>query len=109
EATTIRKGLRGAINPIVDRLWHEKITTEPFTASSEGEKLYLAILSLSTQNETQRSLQARAVQVANDLVQVRLLLSRACRVHDACVTRALIHQTCVYRKPNPRCLAERIA
>src|SRR5262249_11242820 len=68
------KGLRGAINPIVDRLWHEKITTEPFTASSEGEKLYLAVLSLSPQNETQRSLQARAVQIANNLVQTRLLL-----------------------------------
>ena len=42
EATPLRKGLRGAINPIVDRLWHEKITTEPFTADIEGEKLYLA-------------------------------------------------------------------
>ena len=61
EATPLRKGLRGAINPIVERLWHEKITTEPFTTSSEGEKLYLAILTLSPQNETQRSLQARAV------------------------------------------------
>ncbi len=74
EATPLRKGLRGAINPIVNRLWHEKITTESFTATSEGEKLYLAILSLSPQNETQRSLQARAVQVANDLAQTRLLL-----------------------------------
>src|SRR5215510_16104679 len=33
EATPLRKGLRGAINPIVDRLWHEKTATEPFTAS----------------------------------------------------------------------------
>src|SRR5262245_66670500 len=39
DATPLRKLLRGAINPIVDRLWHEKITAEPFTASSEGEKL----------------------------------------------------------------------
>jgi hypothetical protein len=74
EATPLRKGLRSAINPIADRLWHEKITTEPFTTSSEAEKLYLAILTLSPQNETQRSLQARAVQVANDLAQTRLLL-----------------------------------
>ena len=29
EATPLRKLLRGAINPIVDRLWHENITTEP--------------------------------------------------------------------------------
>jgi hypothetical protein len=74
EATPLRKLFRGAINPIVDRLWHEKITTEPFTADSEGEKLYLAILALSPQNEIQRSLKARAVQVANDLTQTRLLL-----------------------------------
>ena len=74
EATPLRKGLRGAINPVVDRLWHEKITREPFTTSSEGEKLYLATLSLSPQNDTQRSLQARAVQVVNDLTQTRLLL-----------------------------------
>jgi len=74
EAIPLRKGLRGAINPIVDRLWHEKIAKEPFTTSSEGEKLYLAILSLPSQNETQRSLQARAVQVVNDLSQTRLLL-----------------------------------
>ena len=44
EATPLRKGLRGAINPIVDRLWHEKITTEPFTTASEGEKVYLPFL-----------------------------------------------------------------
>jgi hypothetical protein len=74
EATPLRKGLRGAINPIVDRLWHERITTEPFTTASEGEKVYLDILALSPQNEIQRSLQARAVQVANDLAQTRLLL-----------------------------------
>jgi hypothetical protein len=74
DAAPLRKLLRGAINPIVDRLWHEKITAEPFTASSEGEKLYLAILALSPQNEIQRSLQARMGQVVNDFYQIRLLL-----------------------------------
>ena len=74
EATPLRRQLRGAINPVVDRLWHEKITAESFTANTEGEKAYLAILALSPQTETQRSLQARAVQVANDVAQTRLLL-----------------------------------
>lgn len=74
EATPVRKLLRGAINPIADRLWHEKATSGPFATSSEGEKLYLAIQALSPQNDIQRSLQARAVQVANDLAQTRLLL-----------------------------------
>ena len=74
EATSLRNLLRGALNPIIDRLWHEKTATEPFTTSSEGEKLFLAILTLSPQNEIQRSLQARAVQVVNDFAQTRLLL-----------------------------------
>jgi hypothetical protein len=74
EATAVRKLLRNAINPIADRLWHEKATSGPFATSSEGEKLYLAIQALSPQNDIQRSLQSRAVQVANDLAQTRLLL-----------------------------------
>lgn len=74
EATPVRKLLRGAINPIADRLWHEKVAAAPFASTSEGEKLYLAIHALSPQNEIQRSLQARAIQVANDLAQTRLLL-----------------------------------
>src|SRR5262245_43842857 len=74
DATPLRKGLRGAINPIADRLLYGKRPAEPCTASSEGEKLYLAILALPPQSEIQRSLQARAVQVANDLTQMRLLL-----------------------------------
>lgn len=74
EATSVRKLLRSAINPIVDRLWHEKVTTSPFAPTSEGEKLYQAIHALSPQNDMQRSFQARAVQVANDLAKTRLLL-----------------------------------
>ena len=74
EATPVRRLLRGAINPIADRLWHEKVTAAPFTTSIEGEKLYLSVLALSPQNEIQRSLQTRAVQVISELAQTRLLL-----------------------------------
>ena len=74
EATPLRKLFRGAINPVVDRLWHEKVTTGPFATTSEGEQLYLAIHMLSPQNDIQRALQSRAIQVANDLTQTRLLL-----------------------------------
>src|SRR5262249_28398990 len=62
DATPIRNLLRSAINPIADRLWHEKVATGPFATTSEGEKLYLAIYALSPQNDVQRSLQARAAQ-----------------------------------------------
>jgi hypothetical protein len=74
EAAPLRRQLRGAIDPLIERLWHEKITTEPFTTNSEGEKVYLGILALSPQTETQRTLQGRAVQVANDVAQTRFLL-----------------------------------
>ena len=42
EATPLRRQLRGAINPLIERLWHEKITTEPFTTNSEGRKSLLS-------------------------------------------------------------------
>lgn len=74
EAAPARKLLREAINPVADRLWHERVTTRPFATTSEGEKLYLAIYALSPQSEIQRALQPRAVQIANDLAQTRLLL-----------------------------------
>src|SRR5262249_53932283 len=74
EATPLRGQVRAAINPLIERLWHEKITSEPFTANAEGEKVYLSLLALSPRTEIQRSLQARAIQVANDLAQTRFLL-----------------------------------
>ena len=74
EAAPVRKSLRDAIGPVVYHLWHEQVATAPFAASTEGESLYLSIHALSPQNELQRSLQARAVQVANELIQTRLLL-----------------------------------
>jgi hypothetical protein len=74
EARPVRKLLRGAINPVVDRLWHEKVTVAPFTTTTEGENLYMAIQALSPRSEIQRALQLRAVQIANDLAQTRLLL-----------------------------------
>ena len=74
EATSVRGLLRSAVNPIIDRLWSEKLTAGPFAATGEGEKLYLAIHALSPQNQIQRSVQARAIQVVNELAQTRLLL-----------------------------------
>ena len=73
DGTPVGSG-KATMEGVTDPIWHEKITTEPFTTASEGEKVYLAILALSPQNEIQRSLQARAVQVANDVAQTRLLL-----------------------------------
>jgi hypothetical protein len=76
EARPIRGQIRGVIGPFTDRLWSEKQTNKaaPFNASASVEKIYLEIQALSPQNQLQRSLQARAAQVSNDLAQTRLLL-----------------------------------
>ena len=77
EARPIREQMRSLIGPLADRLWREKQASAvtPFEFSSvQAEKAYLAIHSLSPQNDLQRSLQARAAQVSTDLVQTRLIL-----------------------------------
>ena len=76
EARPIREQMRSLIGPLADRLWREKqaSTAAPFEFTATGEKAYLAIQSLSPQNDLQRSLQARAAQVSTDLVQTRLTL-----------------------------------
>jgi len=79
QAAPIRKELRASIGPFVEKLWREQSAraSAPFEASASAEKMFLAIQELAPQNEVQRSLQARAVQVATDLVQTRLLLFAA--------------------------------
>ena len=76
EARPIREQMRSLIGPLADRLWREKqaSTAAPFEFTATGEKAYLAIHSLSPQNDLQRSLQTRAAQVSTDLVQTRLIL-----------------------------------
>jgi hypothetical protein len=76
EALPIRQQMRSAIGPLVDRLWQEKrvATAAPFVATAAAEKVYQEIQALAPQNDVQKSLQARAAQVATDLTQTRLLL-----------------------------------
>jgi hypothetical protein len=75
-ASPIRQQLRGAIVGFAARIWREKEAAagHPFETSAAAEKIYLDIQSLVPQTELQKSLQARAVQVATDLAQTRLLL-----------------------------------
>ncbi len=76
EARPIRQQLRSAIGPFADRLWHEKLATTaaPFSFVAASEKVYQDIQALTPQNDMQKSLQARAIQVSTDLAQTRLLL-----------------------------------
>jgi hypothetical protein len=76
EARPVRQAMRNALGPFVDQLWREKegSTTMRFESNAAAEKVYIAIQSLSPQNELQRSLQSRAAQISTDLAQTRLLL-----------------------------------
>jgi hypothetical protein len=76
EAQPIREQMRIAIPAFADRIWQEKETNRagPYETNADAERVYLALQALSPQNDLQRSLQVRAVQLSNDLSQARLLL-----------------------------------
>jgi hypothetical protein len=76
EARPIRQQMRSVISPFADQIWREKQASPatPFERNASVEQVYLAVQALSPQNDLQRSLQARAAQISNDLAQTRLLL-----------------------------------
>jgi hypothetical protein len=75
EARGVREQMRSMVGPLTDRLWSEKRTTTTGPFASDGtEQVYLKIQKLSAQDNVQRSLQSRAVQLSNDLAQARFLL-----------------------------------
>jgi hypothetical protein len=76
EARPIRQQMRSVIGPFANQIWREKqaSTATPFERNASAEQVYLVIQGLSPQNDLQRSLQARAAQISNDLVQTRLIL-----------------------------------
>jgi hypothetical protein len=76
EARPIRQHIRNAVGPFADRLWREKQepSTGPFQQNPAEDEVYSEIHKLSPHNDVQRSLQTRAVQVTNDLAQIRFML-----------------------------------
>ena len=76
EARPVREQIRSTVGPFADRLWHKKEASAsgPFETDGAAERVYLDIQKLSPHDDLQRSLQSRAVQISNDLAQVRFLL-----------------------------------
>src|ERR1043165_1246591 len=76
EARPIRQHMRNAVDPFADRLWREKQGTAggPFEPHPVEEQVYSDIQRLLPSNDVQRLLQSRAVQVSNDLAQLRFML-----------------------------------
>ena len=76
ETRAIREQIRSTIDPFADGLWREKEAgmTRPVEANAAAERVYLEIHKLSPHDDLQRLLKTRAVQLSNDLAQVRFLL-----------------------------------
>jgi len=78
EADSARNLMRRVVGSMADRIWRENSSPSgqvaPFEASAAALSLYDQILKLSPQNETQRSLQARAINTLQELGNTRLRL-----------------------------------
>ena len=78
ETAGVRNLLRRGVNILADRMWRENNSdlakAAPFEASAASEAFYLKLQELSPQNDSQRSLQARAIQLSTDIAQTRLQL-----------------------------------
>ena len=78
EAGAARKLMRRGIPVLADRMWRENtsgaVKAAPFEASAEGDAFYAIVQDLSPKNDSQRSLQARAIQTSTDIAQTRLVL-----------------------------------
>jgi hypothetical protein len=78
EAASLRTRLRQSIPPLANRIWHEQesSTADPahFEPSAQASAFENELERLSATNDTQRSLQARAIQAFTAGAQTRLLL-----------------------------------
>jgi hypothetical protein len=78
EATHLRSLLRQGIPPLANRIWHEGDVTAGrpvrFESSAESSAFENELEHLSPSNDTQRSLQSRAVQAFTQVAQIRLQL-----------------------------------
>jgi hypothetical protein len=78
EASDTRNLMRRGVVLLADRIWRENSSDSakaaPFSASEASEAFYAKLQQLSPQNDAQRSLQARAIQISTDIAQTRLLL-----------------------------------
>ena len=77
EARPARASLRSVIPALIENMWGDDATKSngaPFVATTFGEAAYRAIRALSPATEAQRFFQGQAIQTANAIAQVRLVL-----------------------------------
>jgi hypothetical protein len=78
ETNEVRNLLRRGVVVLADRMWRENSSdvakARPFEASTASDAFFVKLQQLSPPNDWQRSLQSRAIQIATDIAQTRLLL-----------------------------------
>lgn len=78
DAKPVREGLRQTVAPLVKRIWRENRSDSSrqasFQATEPGQDTAALLIQLAPQNEAQRLIKDRAVQVTSDLAQTRFLL-----------------------------------
>jgi hypothetical protein len=78
ETRDARDLMRRGVAILVERMWRESNSdldkATPFEASAASEAFYAKLLALSPQNDSQRFLQTRAIQIGIDIAQTRLRL-----------------------------------
>jgi hypothetical protein len=78
ETNDVRNLLRRGTVVLADRMWREKSSevakANPFEASAASDAFFAKLQQLSPQDDSQRALQARSIQIAADIAQTRLLL-----------------------------------
>jgi len=81
EAQPARVLLRSTVKTLVERIWGSTnaagTSSEPFQASAQSDLFYDKLLALTPQSDGQRQMQSKAVQIAIELGQTRLLFSQS--------------------------------
>ena len=72
--------LRSGVKVLVDRIWHGQNPVAgkaaPFEASAQSDLFFDKLLELTPQNDGQRQMQTRAIQIWVDLAQTRVLFAQ---------------------------------
>jgi hypothetical protein len=80
EAKPLRPLLRDGLKILVERIWREQDTNSakstPFEASGQSDSFFDQLLDLTPQNDGQRQIQSRALQLWIDLAQTRVLFAQ---------------------------------
>jgi hypothetical protein len=80
QARPTRVLLRQGVDKLVERIWREQDSSAarvvPFEASAQADLFFDKLLELSSQNDGERAVQARAVQIGLDLAQTRVLFAQ---------------------------------